>query len=190
MPRRAPRSPRSERGAAAVEFALVLPMLVMLLFGIVTSGIAYSESIGATNAVREGARLGATSDPCGAVASAGCTAAAGSAWADAVIARVRQTQFDDPTSATKICVQLWKVGTGAVANTGKCDPATGGPAISVPTTATAQPAVPTSATGACFVRVIAARPFTINIGIYQWDEFHVSTSTARFERKDKLADCM
>lgn len=184
------RVPRSERGASAVEFAMVLPILVMLLFGITTSGLSYSQSIGVANAVREGARLGATSDACGATPPAGCTATAGSAWADAVIQRVRQTQFDDPTTTTKICVQLWKVGTGAVANTAKCSPTSGGPAISVPTTATDAPAVPSSATGACFVRVIAARPFTINIGITQWDKLYVSRSAARYERKDKLPDCL
>lgn len=188
MPGR-PRRHRSERGAAAVEFALVLPMLVMLLFGIVTSGLAYSESIGVTNAVREGARLGSTTDACGATPPAGCTATASSDWADAVIQRVRQTQFDDPGTETKVCVQLWKVGTGAVANTGKCSPTSGGPSISVPTTATARPAVPTGAPGTCFVRVVAARPFTINIGIYQWDEVHVSATATRFERKDTLPSC-
>ena len=186
MPRR---SRQSERGAAAVEFGLVLPMLVMLLFGVVTAGIAYNNSIGVANAVREGGRLGATSDACGAVAPAACTSAGATAWANDIIQRVRDTQFDDPSSATKICVQLWKVGTGAIANTGKCSTTTG-PAISVPTTATERPAVPASAAGMCFVRVIAARPFTINIGIKQWDKIYVSTTAARYERKDKIATCL
>ncbi len=49
-----------ERGAVAVEFALVLPVLVMLLLGITTAGLSYSHAIGLTNAVREGSRFGAT----------------------------------------------------------------------------------------------------------------------------------
>ena len=51
-----------ERGAVAVEFALVLPLLVMLLLGIATTGLSYTHAIGVTNAVREGARFGATAD--------------------------------------------------------------------------------------------------------------------------------
>jgi Flp pilus assembly protein TadG len=46
----------------AVEFALVFPLLVMLLFGIITAGISFAHSLGLTNAVREGARFGAISD--------------------------------------------------------------------------------------------------------------------------------
>ena len=47
---------RDERGAAAVEFALVLPILVMFIFGIVEFGRAYNARIKLTSAVREGAR--------------------------------------------------------------------------------------------------------------------------------------
>src|SRR4051812_20754999 len=107
---------RDGTGAAAVEFALVVPVLAMLLFGIITAGLSYSQALGLTNSVREGARFGSSSDASAAVAAQ---------WADDVIARVRQTQFDDPNAASQVCVQLWKVGTGAIANTGKCS-ATGG----------------------------------------------------------------
>ena len=47
---------RNERGAAAVEFALVLPLLVLLVFGIVEFGRAYNAKVTLTHAVREGAR--------------------------------------------------------------------------------------------------------------------------------------
>lgn len=55
---------RDERGAAVVEFALVLPVLVLFIFGIIEFGRAYSARIELTAAVREGARavaLGANS---------------------------------------------------------------------------------------------------------------------------------
>lgn len=45
-----------ERGAAAVEFALVLPILVLLLFGIVEFGRGYNAKVTLTHAAREGAR--------------------------------------------------------------------------------------------------------------------------------------
>jgi len=46
-----------ERGVAAVEFAILLPLLVTLLFGFIQFGIAFNNKIQATNAAREGARL-------------------------------------------------------------------------------------------------------------------------------------
>lgn len=49
-----------ERGAALVEFAMVLPLLVVLLFSIADFGRAFQTWITVTNAAREGARLGAT----------------------------------------------------------------------------------------------------------------------------------
>ena len=48
---------RDEDGAAAVEFALLLPLLVLLLFGFIQFGIAFNTRIQATNAAREGARM-------------------------------------------------------------------------------------------------------------------------------------
>jgi len=49
-----------ERGAQLVEFAFVLPVLLMLLMGIVTGGVAYNRSISIENAARETARYAAT----------------------------------------------------------------------------------------------------------------------------------
>jgi Flp pilus assembly pilin Flp len=48
---------RGEDGAAAVEFALLLPLLILLLFGFIHFGLAFNTRIQATNAAREGARL-------------------------------------------------------------------------------------------------------------------------------------
>jgi Flp pilus assembly protein TadG len=52
------RSPRhDERGAAAVEFAMILPLLIVLVFGIVQFSIAYNRQQGLHAAAREGARI-------------------------------------------------------------------------------------------------------------------------------------
>lgn len=48
----------SERGAAAVEFALVVPMMLLLLFGIIDLGYAINRNTMVNNASREGAREG------------------------------------------------------------------------------------------------------------------------------------
>ena len=50
---------KNEKGASAVEFALILPILVMLVFGIFQFGIAYNNYITITHAAREGARRAA-----------------------------------------------------------------------------------------------------------------------------------
>jgi len=52
-----------ERGATAVEFALLLPMLLLLVFGIVDFGRALNAQITLTQAAREGARLAALNQP-------------------------------------------------------------------------------------------------------------------------------
>ncbi|MFJ4026292.1 TadE/TadG family type IV pilus assembly protein [Paenarthrobacter sp. NPDC089989] len=43
-----------------VEFAIIAPLLLSMLLGVVDFGVAYSESIGLQAAAREGARQGVT----------------------------------------------------------------------------------------------------------------------------------
>jgi Flp pilus assembly protein TadG len=50
-----PRAP--ERGAVAVEFALVAPVLIMLLLGIMEFGRAYNVQVSLSSAAREGVRV-------------------------------------------------------------------------------------------------------------------------------------
>ena len=45
-----------EKGAAAVELAIVLPVLVMFVFGIIEFGIVFYNKAMITNACREAAR--------------------------------------------------------------------------------------------------------------------------------------
>lgn len=54
---------RDERGASAVEFALVLPILVLFLFGIITYGYMFSVRQALTQAAAEGARAAAVAEP-------------------------------------------------------------------------------------------------------------------------------
>lgn len=48
-----------ERGATAIEMALILPILIMLLFGIFQFGLVFNSYLAITHAAREGARLAA-----------------------------------------------------------------------------------------------------------------------------------
>ena len=50
----------TDKGAAAVEFALLIPIFVMLTFGMLTAGIAFWHNIALTQAARDAARLGST----------------------------------------------------------------------------------------------------------------------------------
>ena len=53
----------AERGASAVEFAIVFPLLFLILAGIIDFGrFMFTASI-VTNAAREGARIAVVSDP-------------------------------------------------------------------------------------------------------------------------------
>jgi len=58
-----------ERGQTMTEFAIVLPVLVVLLFGIVQFGILFNNYVTLTDAARAGARAAAVSrqasDPTG-----------------------------------------------------------------------------------------------------------------------------
>ena len=50
---------RNEEGAAVVEFALVLPILFLIVFGIIDFGRAFYTVNNIISAVREGSRYGA-----------------------------------------------------------------------------------------------------------------------------------
>lgn len=50
------RPPEREAGAAAVEFALVLPVLLLVVFGMIDTGLWLNEKITATEAARQGLR--------------------------------------------------------------------------------------------------------------------------------------
>src|SRR5215208_1130761 len=65
---------RAQNGQTMTEFALVLPLLALLLFGVIQFGIAFNNYITLTDAVRAGARKGAVArhlqDPEGSVDTA------------------------------------------------------------------------------------------------------------------------
>ena len=53
------RAGNGERGSALVEFTIVMPILMLLVFGVVEFGLAYSNKIAVRQGVREAARQGA-----------------------------------------------------------------------------------------------------------------------------------
>ncbi len=152
------RAPRPERGAAAVEFALVVPLLLMILFGLITTGFAFSDHLSATNAVREGARYGAAAD------------VSNTSWATSVRDRVKDTYFNAGATVTdaQICVRLLKSdGTVAKQWAGSdCGTA---------------PAAPTAmAAGSCAVLVWITRPQTIQLLVVPDLDFNVKAESVAY----------
>jgi Flp pilus assembly protein TadG len=50
---------RNDRGATALEFAIVAPLLLILIIGMLEFGLMYQAQLAVTHAAREGARLAA-----------------------------------------------------------------------------------------------------------------------------------
>lgn len=91
-----------EGGAALVEFAIVLPLLVMLVFGIIEFGRAYNAQISLTHAAREGAREYAiTQDPAAGIYAAQVAAAPSINWTQITFT----TSACDPGQPTSIYLE-------------------------------------------------------------------------------------
>ncbi|MEA2521201.1 MAG: TadE-like protein [Actinomycetota bacterium] len=69
---------RREDGAAAVEFAIIVSLLVMLVFGMMQYGLAFFQTQNLRSAVREGARVAAVRGDASTVKAAIASASAGS----------------------------------------------------------------------------------------------------------------
>lgn len=83
----------ADRGAAAVEMALVLPLLLMLIFGIIDFGRLLNKQIALTEAARDAARVasfGGSAEESTAKAAARATSIAGND------VRVSTTACSDP----------------------------------------------------------------------------------------------
>ena len=150
---RAPRA-RGDEGAVLVEFALTLPLLVMLLLGMFSGGLAYNQKMDMTHATREGARYAATVAPtqtmsCG----TGC-------WATSVRDLVVERSFGDLTTA-QVCVSLvFGTGGGTTVYPGSGYSTSGSPCIPNQTYPT------TSSDTGVRVQVVASRPASIELGLF------------------------
>jgi Flp pilus assembly protein TadG len=92
---------RSQAGVAAVEFALILPIFLILLLGMMEYGYLYFVHLNMTNAAREGARVGVTQDS-GGVVSGATLAAQRYLTAAGVQATINPPTFDGTTLTVTI----------------------------------------------------------------------------------------
>jgi Flp pilus assembly protein TadG len=156
---------RNDRGAAAVEFALVVPFVALLLVGMVTTGFTYSDHLSITNAVREGARFGASA-PYDQTTPSVITPAE---WAASVQTRVHDVYFNSGSTinANNVCVQLV--------------PQTGSALVSVGSNCGTAPANPDGmATGSCVVKVWTRKPANITLVIAPTLNFNIGASSVSF----------
>jgi Flp pilus assembly protein TadG len=63
---------RDEKGATLVEFAFILPIFILFVFGIIDFGWAYSQNLDVKQGAREGGRILAVNGGTGASATARC----------------------------------------------------------------------------------------------------------------------
>jgi Flp pilus assembly protein TadG len=89
---------KNERGQSMTELAMILPLLLILIFGIIQLGLAFNNYLAVTDAIRAGARKATvsrlSSNPAG-----DCVTAARNAGAD-----LQQSKF----SVT--CASTWQPG--------------------------------------------------------------------------------
>ena len=100
---------RGERGAALVEFAIVLPVLAMLIFGGLSAALAYDHKLDVTHAAREGARYGATVPELQCSPTSNC---GGQTWAQ-LVRSVVVSRSNGSLSASQVCVALVSGTSGA-----------------------------------------------------------------------------
>jgi Flp pilus assembly protein TadG len=91
-----------ERGAALVEFVLLIPVFIMLLLGIVSAGTVYNHKLDLVHAAREGARYGATIPKSQCTPSTKC---AGKTWAE-LVQSVVVARSDGDVVTNQVCVSL------------------------------------------------------------------------------------
>lgn len=94
-----------QRGVAALEFGLILPLLIVILAGIIDYGHIYFVRLSMSNAAREGARVGVTLDADEAAAAAVAAATASLANAG-ITATVTATTPSDAEPAVAVDITL------------------------------------------------------------------------------------
>lgn len=155
---------RTEFGAVAVEFALVVPLLCMLLVGTVTVALAYSQKVALSNAVREGARLGAS-------------APNGPSWLSSVQQHTSASYGDaDGLDANTVCAKLIKTSGGATP--------TYTTIIDAPAGCTNEPGNPTNVSAGCFVKVWASKQTHLNWLLGSADPFTKASAVAIYDRNE------
>ncbi len=127
------RAERREHGAAAVEFALVLPILLAIVFGIITYGLIFASQISLNAAARDAARAGVVAPLTGPASPLTCAKVAD-------LARQNTHLLGGSPSAVTVVVTFpdgstkctLPKGSSTVTGSGSVDPCTGSGGSSAP----------------------------------------------------------
>lgn len=164
------RRARGDGGAALVEFAIIAPLIFALIVGMFTGGISLSRKNSMTNAVREGARFGATLNE---------DVTSPDDWATAVQKRVLSLAPND-LQLSQICVRL--VQDGAVR------PGSGR-SVTPSGCSGRAPAPPSGVPGQCVVQVWAYRTSELQVVFWSEDLPLDASALNRYERAGTPATC-
>lgn len=105
----------NERGTSIVEAAIVIPLLMTVLFGIIEFGFAYNDYLALRSAAREGARIAAVNNGC--LGSAASVAPCGNADSERNDLLADTIKKSDQLSAKKdIAISVWLPDGSAAAN--------------------------------------------------------------------------
>lgn len=151
-----------------MEFAIIMPLVFALFLGIFTGGMSLSRKNSMTNAVREGARLGATLPE-------------DSAWASSVQARVVGLAAGD-LEVSDVCVQLVQK-TSATAESIRRSVMPSGCSSVTPPASTGVPV------GHCVVKVWANRTSELQAIFFSRTLPLDASSIGRYERKGTPETC-
>jgi Flp pilus assembly pilin Flp len=165
--RRARDRDRDDRGAVAVEFGLIAPLVIMLLLGTVTVALAYSQHVALSNAVREGARLGAS-------------APNNASWLASVHTHPAE-EYSHPDGLPRgvVCATLIKT-------TGGASP-TFSTVIGAPAGCGSGPSNPTKIAAGCFVKVWASKHTHLEWVLGSADPWMEAGSVAIYDRAESCS---
>jgi Flp pilus assembly protein TadG len=168
------RAPREERGAALVEFVLIVPLLLTLVMGLLSGGIVYNHKLDLVSAAREGARYGAAipQDQC--TPNSKCQ---NQTWAQLVQSVVVQ-RSDGDVNTSQVCVALVSGPTGTVVG------GTSQPSFTTKTDGTSRCYNDGNGDKGIRVQVRVTRTGdSINVALFSIPVTLTSSATAKFEQQ-------
>lgn len=153
-----------ERGATAVEFALLFPLFLVICFGTISGGILFSDKLAITQGAREGARYGATVP---------YTPGGEQSFLQTIRAAADTADYGQLGSGAESYCVAFRTGTldvhmktAGTVESGPC-PGTGGASNPLPSPP--------------YVLVTVAKPAELNMLLYRYELAVSSTSVARYE---------
>jgi Flp pilus assembly protein TadG len=165
---------KSESGAALVEFALILPVFMILVLGVFSGAVVYNQKLDLAHAAREGARFGSVlkTPGSGGTFTGACS---GKTWAQCVQGVAVERSGNDLTT-TGTCVALVKDDLSVYTETGH--PATD---FSTESGGTTCPNANDAAGRGMHVQVTGQRTGKIEALVLKWNMTLKSNASAKYE---------